>query len=256
MKRFIWLLINLLIVCFPLVGQGRRRNSASAHHYNFYHKIELGSGNVYGFGILSCASGVFNYLIDDAVAETNFEYPIYREQTSVPDAFSRQYLLGVVPNDLLHDFSGGVKLGYQSYSPDFFNWGVCAVGEYKREPYKWSGTDAEGGGVMGRALAGGNVMFRFGEMGMHSLFTVELGIRYSYGLSHMNAALSSPDMKLNNGLVSHYAIQIGGPGFFQDIKLYVDVPHYKVVDCPELQLSPIYLGFSWTVTPRQAQMRK
>ena len=90
---------------------------------------------------------------------------------------------------------------------------------------------------------------------MSTLFSVELGLRYSYGLSHVNEAISS-GLQLNNGLVSHYAIQIGGPGYFQDIKLFMDYTHFKLVDCPDLQLSPIYLGLSWTVTPRQANMRK
>ena len=203
--------------------------------------------------MLSCVSGVLNYVLDDAVSETSFEYPIYR-QTAMADAFSRQYLLGVLANDLLHDFNGGLKLGYQSYSPELFNWGICLVGEYKREPYKWKAAESEAGGLMSRVLAGGNLMFRFGEMGMSSLFTVELGLRYSYGLSHVNEAI--PSSTLNNGLVSHYALQVGGPGFFQDIKLFMDISHFKLVDCPELQMSPVYVGLSWTVTPRQAQMRK
>ncbi len=249
-------MISLLIISTPLYGQGRRRNDGRAHHRNIYHKIEFGSGNVYGFGLLSCVSGVMNYVLDDALSETRFEYPIYRSETAVQDALSRQYLLGVVPNDLLHDFHGGLKLGYQSYSPESFNWGVCLVGEYKREPYKWHVPDIETDGLMTRALVGGNLMFRFGEMGMDSLISIELGLRYSYGLSHINDALIATDKQLHNGLVSHYAIQIGGPGFFQDIKLYMDISHFKLVDCSELKMSPIYLGLSWIVSPRQSQMRK
>lgn len=255
MKRIFWVFISLLIVSSPVFGQGRRHNDGRAHHHNFYHKVELGSGNLYGFGMLSCVSGVLNYVLDDAVAETSFEYPVYR-QSAVPDFFSRQYLLGVLPDDLLHDFTGGLKLGYQSYSPELFNWGICLVGEYKREPYKWLGAESEMGGLMSRALAGGNLMFRFGEMGMSTLVSLELGIRYSYGLSHVNEAIPSSGLNLNNGLVSHYAIQVGGPGFFQDIKLFMDITHFKLVDCPELQISPVYLGLSWTVTPRQAQMKQ
>lgn len=255
MKRFLWVFISLFVVLTPLSGQGRRRSDGRAHHHNFYHKIELGSGNLYGFGILSGVSGVMNYLLDDAVCETSFEYPIYRQQTAVTDAFSRQYLLGVLSKDLLHDFSGGLKLGYQSYRPDMFNWGVCLVGDFKREPYSWHVDNVTTNSVWNRLLAGGNLLFRFGEMGMSTLFSVELGLRYSYGLSHVNEAISS-GLQLNNGLVSHYAIQIGGPGYFQDIKLFMDYTHFKLVDCPDLQLSPIYLGLSWTVTPRQANMRK
>lgn len=243
-----------------MYAQGHLHNNGRARHNNFYHKIELNYGNIYSFAITSCLTGVVNYLIDDAVFETGFDYPIYREQTASPYSFKRQNIFGVQLKDLLHNFDAGIKLGYQTYDPRFVNFGVCAVGSYKYEPFigtvlKEDATIANPSSIQ-RALIGGNIMLYLGEMGMSTQVTLEAGVRYSIGLSLDDPSRIIAHESLTNGIVSHYAISVGGPGYFQNIKLFADISHYDLIESSNLQLSPIYVGLSWTITPQQSDNKR
>lgn len=247
-----WLLASVNVYA----QEGHLREHDRAQHNNFYHKVELNYGNIYSFALTSCLTGLINYLVDDAIFETGFGVPIYREQTGPQYSFARQNLLGVQPRDLIHNFDCALKLGYQTYDPQFFNIGICAIAAYKYEPFcgvfLQDDETVTFPSSIKRALFGGNLLLFLGEMGMSTRVTLEAGLRYSYGIAFNDSSSLTNKSALNNGLVSHYAVSIGGPGFFQNIKLFADITHFSLIESPNLRLSPIYLGFSWTVTPQQS----
>ena len=252
---------SLLFLGNPLYAQGHlHENNGRARHHNFYHKVELNYGNLYSFAASSCITGVINYLMDDAFFETGLSVPIYRQNTVPPYSFVRQNMVGVKPNDLIHNFEGGLKLGYQTYNPGtFVNVGVCGVAQYKHEPFTGQTTIDDDRSIysslLSRLLVGGNFMLMLGDMGSGTQVIFEAGLRYSIGLKYEDPyPLSSAN--LNNGLVSHYAVSIGGPRYLQNIKIFTDVSHFKVVDTDYLTMSPIYVGLSWTVTPRQSYNKR
>lgn len=254
-KIYLGIISIYFLSCINLNAQGHRHGHEYARHNNFYHKVELNYGNLYSFAISSCLTGVLNYFIDDAIFETGLGVPIYRQQTSDLFSFSRNNLFGIQPNDLIHNFDGGIKLGYQTYDPRFVNFGVCALASYKYEPF--SGTLLQNDNIQSlfsirRILLGGNLMLCLGEMGMNTQVILEVGLRYSKGLTYNAPSLLYGKGALNDGLVSHYGISIGGPGYFQNIKLFADITHYNLITSPDLTLSPIYVGLSWTVTPQQS----
>lgn len=258
MKKLYSAIISICCItsCINMYAQGRSYNGVRARHNNFYHKVELNYGNLYSFAISSCLTGVVNYLIDDTVFETGFGFPVYRVQNESPYYFAPQNPLGVQLKDLLHNYEAGLKLGYQTYDPRFVNFGICAVASYKFEPFIGNiliedVTIANPSSIQ-RALIGGNIMLYLGEMGMSTQVTLEVGLRYSYGLSLTDSSKTITQESLKNGIVSHYAITVGGPGFLQNIKLFADVNHYDLIKNSYLRLSPIYVGFSWTITPQQS----
>lgn len=261
-KLYLVITSSLLIFAYAnMYAQGHlHSNHERARHNNFYHKVELNYGNLYSFALSSCLTGVINYLIDDTMFETGLSVPIYREQAIAPYSFSRQNLLGVKLNDLVHNFDGGIKLGYQTYDPRFVNFGICAVASYKHDPFLGALLQDEETlsyqASIQRLLFGGNVMLYLGEMGMSTQVIIEAGIRYSYGLAFKDPSSLGLSEHLKNGWVSHYAVSIGGPGFFQNIKLFADVTHFSLIDSSHLKLSPIYVGLSWTVTPQQSSNKR
>lgn len=251
----------LLLISAPSFAQGHRHDHSDgrARHHNFYHKVNLSFGNLYGFALSSCLTGVINYLIDDAMFETGFGYPIYREKTVSPYRFSRQNMLGVERYDLLHNFDGGIRLGYQTYNPRFVNVGFCALAQYKYEPFllmdNLGGEQQAVQSTVRRVLLGGNFMLFLGKMSMDTRVELETGLRYSLGMGYVNPVGASVNA-LNNGLVSHYALSIGGPGYFQNIKFFADVTHFNLIQNDHISLSPIYVGLSWTVTPKQSDYKR
>lgn len=237
-------------------AQGRLYNySGRARHNHFYHKVEFNYGNLYSFALSSCLTGVVNYLLDDAIFESGFCWPIYRKQEVSPYSFERQNVVGLQSNDLLHNIDCGIKLGYQTSDPGLLNFGICAVADYKYEPFMDSLQQDEViqsfRSNIRRILLGGNIMLYLGKMAMGTQVILETGIRYSYGLTCNVPSSLGSTTSLNNGIVSHFAVSFGGPSYFQNIRIFADLTHFNLLESQNLRLSPIYVGLSWTVTPQQ-----
>lgn len=262
MKKLFAAIFNIIAVTItvPSFAQGQISNDGRARHHNFYHKIELTSGNLYSFAASSCLTGLINYLVDDAFLETGLEIPVYREHVNNAYIFSRQNMFGLESRDVLHNLGGSIKLGYQTYDPRFVNFGICGIAQYKYEPFFGSGS-ADGETIcypadISRILLGGNLMLMLGEMGMDTQVTIEAGLKYSMGLKYNDAYSILTPLPLNDGLTSHYAVSFGGPGYFQNIKFFADISHFKLIEAEHISLSPIYIGLSWIVTPQQSYNKR
>lgn len=231
-------------------AQGGRISGGIARHHNFYHKVDLEFGNIYSCALASCLTGYVNYLINDAMFETGYSYPVYRINAKDGQTISHNNVFGLSANDLLCNFQGGFKLGYQTYSPTFINWGVYDQIHYRVDNFMMSFPNKgdEENKTISNVLFGIGSVINIGRMEDGFRLSVEAGVNYS-------VCVNSDTGNSCNGLISHYAIGIEGPKFVQDIKLYADISHYNVTDNP-INLSPITFGVMWAITPAQGERKK
>ena len=242
-KRFIFLFLSVVNILFCF-GQGQSHTSSKARHHHFYHKIDVGFGNLYSCALASCLTGGINYLLDDAVFETSFRYPMYKYPDVTSYSLTRSNVLGLYKSDLISDFSGGIKLGYQTYNPDLLNWGVYGSAHYNNNIGLNSGeweTIA-----YGIASVGGGMCFTLGQMSQ--------GVRWTFDVSLEYGKNVLSDMTECNGFRSQYSVGISGPGLVQNTKLFADIVHFPVISSP-FEVFPASVGISWTITPQQVESK-
>ena len=243
-RYFVFLLLSTsLFLCF---GQGQSQTSSRARHHNFYHRIDVGSGNLYTCALTSCITGGINYLLDDAVFETSFRYPSYRYSDCRTLSLTKPNMVGLFKADLLSDFSGGIKLGYQTYNPDVINWGVYGSAHYYNNTLTLDYGESKTI-TYDVASFGGGAFLTLGQMSQAVRWTLDFSLEYGKNVWN--------NMADYNGFYSHYSVGISGPGLVQNMKIFADVAHFPVVYSP-VNIYPMTFGVSWTITPKQVNNKR
>lgn len=214
---------------------------------------EIASGSPYTIAASSVITGLANfYLLNDAFFENSFAYSIYSTNVDGLDV-KTQNPMGLTARELFNNFQVGLKLGYQTYSPEFFNFGIYASAHYKIDQFKVGYDDDHMNNHRAqRALVGATALFSLGSMKQPSRVIIEAGLRYSMALAY-KSPLGDDKNQLNDGLVSHYAIKLASRGMLQNIGLYADINHFNMWKDfrPGQELNCYTFGITWTITPQQ-----
>ena len=158
--------------------------------------------------------------------------------------------------ELFSDFTAGGKIGYQSFNPGSFNWGVFGSAHYRINQFKTSINDQSDfiHNDIQRLLLGGGLLFNFGDIESSTRFVIEAGVRYEMPLSYNRLNNGKVSDVLNSGLSSHFALRINGSGVLQGLGVYADIPHYKLFkdtgslsNMPNLKMYTF--GIIYTITP-------
>ena len=190
--------------------------------------------------------------------------------------YSRQIsatmVLPVLQKDIVGDFShhslpDGVsikklswktlKIGYQTYSPEFVNAGIYASAHYKLDQFQVGVDDDHMANHRAqRVLVGATALLSLGSMGQASRVIIEAGCRYSLGLAY-KSPLGTDKKQLNDGLVSHFAIKLASRGMMQNVGIYADINHFNLWKDfrPNQKLNNMTFGLTWTITPQQVDER-
>ncbi|MCD8296975.1 MAG: hypothetical protein LUC88_05320 [Prevotella sp.] len=219
--------------------------------------IELASGSPYTFAASSIITGLANYyLLNDAFFENSFIYGLY---TMNVDGLKARTMnpMGITASEFFNNIQAGYKIGYQTYNPEFFNCGIYASADYKLDQFK-IGTDHDDmqRHRAQRILVGATALVSLGSMDKPTRIIIEAGCRYSIGLSY-KSPMSDDNSQLNNGLISHFAVKVASRGMLQDIGIFADINHFNLWKDynPGQKLKNITLGFTWKITPQQADKR-
>lgn len=250
------ILVVVLLILSPIVRVQAQSNVGFKNH-NLIFNGEIASGNPYTIAATSVVTGLANYyLLNDAFFENSFAYGLY--STNV-DGLKAKTMnpMGLTARELFNNFQIGLKAGYQTYSPEFFNFGIYASAHYKVDQFKvgYNDDNMENHRAQ-RALLGATALVSLGSMGQASRVVIEAGVRYSLGLAY-SSPLGNDKDQLNNGLVSHFAIKLSGKDLLQNIGLYADINHFNMWKDyrPNQKLNNITIGLTWTITPQQVDQR-
>lgn len=166
--------------------------------------------------------------------------------------------MGLSARELFNNVQAGFKLGYQTYSPEFVNFGIYASAHYKLDQFKvgYKSSDMDGHRAQ-RALIGATALISLGSMESPSRVIIEAGCRYSLGLSYKSALGDDKDLP-SDGFVSHFAVKLASRGLLQDIGIYTDINHFNMWNDykPGHKLNDVTFGIVWKITPQQADNRR
>lgn len=240
----------LFISVLLLAGQ-----YALAQH--FYHRLDVGTGNIYSFVAGNLITAGLNAAADDMLFDNAYSYTHTKLSAVGQSVDTKGYnVMGLTARDLFNDVRLGAKLGYQSFSPGSFNWGIYGSAHYKVNRFK---TALDGGADLSkhnvqRALLGGGVMFILGNIGSSTRVIIDAGLRLDMPISYKGACGNKAADVLNSGLSSHYSIRFGGTGRLQGVGVYADIPHYNMFksggpyfDNPKMKMYS--LGIIYTISP-------
>lgn len=235
--RKIILMVALTLSCFKM----------SAQH--FYHRMDVSTSNIYTFVAANLATAGLNALTDDMLFDNAYSYTYYNLSSNTLKTKMRD-ITGLTARDLFSDVMVGAKLGYQSFSPGSFNWGVYGSAHYKTNQFGTKVSDAVSNHCIQKAMLGGGVMFTLGNIESNTRVIIEAGLRYDVPLSYKGAFGTETKDVLNSGLSSHYAIRFGGTSWLQGIGVYADIPHYNALkDAVGCKLKMYHFGIVYTISP-------
>lgn len=226
----------------------------SANAQNLYYRLDVGTNNIYSFAVANLATAGLNALTDKMLFDNAYTYT-YLNTSNEFDA-KNYSIVGMTARDIFSDITAGGKIGYQSFNPGIFNWGIYGSAHYRINQFKSSlkGQNDELHNDIQRVLLGGGLLFNLGDIESSTRFVIEAGVRYELPLSYNRLNGQKVSDVLNSGLSSHFALRINGNGLLQGLGIYADIPHYNLfkdsvgnIDNPKLKMYTF--GIIYTITP-------
>lgn len=230
---------------------------------HFYHRLDVGMGNFYGFALTNAVTGALNGLTNDmlfdcAVAET---FMPTSGNGALYDDVKRYKGFGITARDFFNDVTTGARLGYKTTRFSAFNWGVFGSPHYRINQFKTVSSTVDDALVrhnVHRLQVGGGLLFEFGKTDKPTKVIVEAELRYDMPIKYKGLEGLDASDAINSGLSSRYALRINGKGWFQGIGVYAEIPHYNLFDKSNTgallpQIKAYTIGFIYTVTPWKAK---
>ena len=214
---------------------------------NFYHRIDIGSSNIYTFVLSNIATGFANYYSNDILFDNSYIYTLYSGD------FRTKGLnpMGISVREIFNDAFAGVKLGYHSESLNSFNWGVYGSAHYRINQVNARSKDTEEYHIerFQYLKPGVGVLLTFGGIERDLIVQFEAAARYDIPINY-KGIYGSETNNLNNGISSHYSLKFAGNKAFS-IGLFVDLTHYNLYKEHNLKLKPFSFGAVFTITPKR-----
>lgn len=242
-----------LITMFAILSLCTSKVSAISR--NFFHRIDVGSGNVYTFVGSNLITAFANYLTRDMLFDNSFSYTFFSGNNAGRSISTRpDNLMGVTARDIFNDAFAGIKLGYKSGVFSNVNWALYGSFHYKINQFK---ADMFNSGQFTRERVsflkpgiGGQIVFGGIE---HKLrFQLEVGAQYCFPIDY-KGVYDSGSNNLNSGVMTHYAFKIGGYVNFS-CGIYADIYHFDLFKSSFNNSMKMYnVGVTFTITPKRGE---
>jgi hypothetical protein len=229
--------------------------TAKAQH--LYYRLDIATNNVYSFAISNLVTAGLNALTNEMLFDNAYTYTyIQKIENEESMKIRSPNVFGLSAKDIFSDITTGGKLGYQSFSPGTFNWGLYGSVHFRLNQHmsKIEQTNENYKNNIQRVLMGGGLLFNIGSVESNTRLAIEASLRYEIPVHYkgMNG-LHHSDM-LNKGFSSHYAIRINGKGHLQGLGIYADIPHYNLFKKSGMQygtpnIKMYSFGIMYTITP-------
>jgi len=219
---------------------------------NFYHRIDVASGNVYPFVLSNLITSYANYFTHDILFDNSFEYSyISAENISIKP----QNLMGITARDIFNDISAGAKLGYKSDYANSFNWSIYGCAQYKLNQFRLQEDTKSSDWHHERIAymrAGLGFYMLFGSIEQKTKFQIDFNAKYSIPVAYTGHWGKDKNL-LNQGLTTYYAIKIGGSHGFAG-GIFLEMNHFNVYKQSVTKSSRMYsFGLTLTITPRRGE---
>lgn len=222
---------------------------------NFYHRIDVGSSNIYTFVLSNLVTGYSNYFSHDMLFDNSYVYTLFSGEMAGDKIKTKGHNpMGVTAQELFNDAFAGIKLGYQSDLNGSFNWGVYASGHYRINQIQT---------MFPTMNDYTNERFQYFKPGLGLLLTfggiesvvkvqIEAAARYDIPIGYKGFFGTDKDV-LEKGFSSHFSAKIAGytwlsAGVFADINFY---NLYKDVGIDKFK--PFSFGVTFTITPLRGE---
>lgn len=244
MKKFLSLFMIASLCCGNVHGQ----QEDVIRNHNLIFNGEVAFSNLYSWLVSAVATGAVNGLLNTSFFESSLIESVYSTKTDNLTVKPMKYYGGTA-NDLFGDMQFGIKLGYQTYNPGFFNIGAYASAHYRLSQFRVETDKDTQKHRTQRALLGITARFSLGSMEQSTRVIVETGVRYNLALAYKSPMGTDKD-QTRSGLSSHYAIMLAGPRYLQDVGIFVDVNHFNMwKDYGFVEkLNHYTVGLTWRVT--------
>lgn len=244
MKKYILIFI-VLISC-----------ASSNAQRHLYHRIDVGSSNIYTFVLSNLLTGYTNYFTHDMLFDNSYVYTLYSGKIEGETTSTKPYNpMGLTATDLFNDSFAGVKLGYQSDLQGSFNWGIYASGHYKINQIKakTSIMDDFSRECFQFIKSGIGILFTFGNIESPVKVQIEATARYDYPIAYKGCYGNSTG-SLEKGLSSHFAVKVAGYSWLST-GLYADIYHHNLFKnmSSNCDFKPYSFGVTFTITPKRGE---
>lgn len=231
--------------------------SSSYAQRHFYHRLDVGSSNIYTFALSNIVTGYTNYLTHDILFDNSYVYTLYGGKTQGEKIRTSPYSpIGITARDLFNDCFAGAKIGYQSDFAGFFNWGIYASAHYrinqiKSDVYDHIDKQCE---RFQYVKPGAGILFTFGGLENPVKVQCEAALRYDLPIGYSGLLGNSCNEVLQKGISTHFAIKVGGYSSFS-AGLYADICHYDLYkNLPSgSHFKPYSFGITLTITPKRGE---
>lgn len=247
-----------LLIMLSFIVYGITVCSAQQLNRHTYFHIGIGSGeNFWSFLTFRIAANMLNVFTESNIFEHSVEYNIRSGDTEWGKMGLKHYRpFGFQSNDMFQLVKPSIKLGYVSSLQGNVNWGVYGIAEYRYEQFKVSplkSDDDYSKQQMGRALLGGSAFVVFGgyTKGLHLM--LEAGLRYNMGIDAKGVLGTNKDF--NNGLTSHFAVNVSGTKMYENCGIFVDVNHFDYLKSSMCELKNVSVGVTLNFTFTQFEKK-
>lgn len=241
-------LLIVLSLCFTATVNAQR---------HLYHRIDVGSSNVYTFVLSNLITSYTNYFTHDILFDNSYVYTIYGGKVDGESFKTKAFTpMGITASELFNDAFVGVKLGYKSDLMGAFNWGLYASGHFRVYQFKAKSAAMEDY-IKERhnyLKPGVGLMLTFGNIESKIKVEIEAAARYDFPIGYKGLWGTKANDVLGKGISSHYSIKVGGYSWFS-AGVFADLCHYNTYDYTQIDSSfkPYSFGVTFTITPKRGE---
>ncbi len=227
--------------------------SAQKH---FYHRIDVGSSNIYTFVLSNLITGYANYFTHDILFDNSYVYTIYGGKVDGESVKTKAFNpMGITASELFNDAFAGVKFGYKSDLMGTLNWGIYASGHFRFNQFKAQFTAIEDYEKerFNYFKPGIGLLLTFGGIESKVKVELEAAARYDFPIGYKGLWGTTKD-GLTKGLSTHYSIKVGGYSWFS-AGIFTDLCHYEPYSNTQNNNSfkPYSFGVTFTITPKRGE---
>lgn len=236
------------ILCFAAMANAQR---------HFYHRIDVGSSNIYTFVLSNLITGYTNYFTHDILFDNSYVYTVFGGEVNGESVKTKAFNpMGITASELFNDAFAGVKLGYKSDIMGAFNWGIYASGHFRFNQFKakFAAMEDYTKERFNYLKPGVGLLLTFGGIESKVKVELEAAARYDLPTGYKGLWGTSAKDVLGKGMSSHYSIKVGGYSWFS-AGIFADLCHYKLYSNTQNNSSfkPYSFGVTFTITPKRGE---
>lgn len=224
---------------------------------HFYHKVDVGSSNIYTFVVSNLITGYANYFSHNTIFDNSYVYTLYSGKLDGEKIKTKGLSpMGITAEELFNDAFGGLMLGYQSDRMNSFNWGLYASAHYRilQMEALFPDTEDYGHERFQYVKPGVGLFLRFGSVENPIKVQLEASAKYDFPIGYKGIGGTSVKDVLNKGVSSRFAVKIGGHTWFS-AGVFADFTHYDLYKGMDngSHFKPYSFGVTFIITPKRGE---